>query len=140
MRVLEPFFNANFDENYSRLKNRAKEILAAQDSLQEIVQLVGRESLSEDQKVRADNLLLLLLLLRSVALCLVLLLRLLLRRISFIVFLLFNVIKIFLFYDGTLKPFTRQMKTSILNCLLLCCFSASFLPPFLPAAGHHGRG
>ncbi len=31
--------------------NRAKEILAMQDSLQEIVQLVGKESLSEDQKV-----------------------------------------------------------------------------------------
>lgn len=29
----------------------AKEILAMQDSLQEIVQLVGKESLSEDQKV-----------------------------------------------------------------------------------------
>ena len=54
MRVLEPFFNSNFDENYSRLKNRAKDILAQQDSLQEIVQLVGKESLSEDQKVVLD--------------------------------------------------------------------------------------
>ena len=51
MRVLEPFFNANYDESYTRLKNRTKEILAQQDNLQEIVQLVGKESLSEDQKV-----------------------------------------------------------------------------------------
>lgn len=54
MRVLDPYFNENFDEAYSRLKNRAKEILALQDSLQEIVQLVGKESLSEDQKVIID--------------------------------------------------------------------------------------
>lgn len=54
MRVLEPFFNKNNDESYSRLKNVAKEILAQQDSLQEIVQLVGKESLSEDQKVVMD--------------------------------------------------------------------------------------
>ena len=30
MRVLEPFFNANYDESYTRLKNRTKEILAQQ--------------------------------------------------------------------------------------------------------------
>lgn len=54
MRVLDPYFNENFDESYARLKNRAKEILATQDSLQEIVQLVGKESLSEDQKVIID--------------------------------------------------------------------------------------
>lgn len=54
MRVLDPYFNENFDESYSRLKNRAKEILATQDALQEIVQLVGKESLSEDQKVVID--------------------------------------------------------------------------------------
>jgi V-type H+-transporting ATPase subunit A len=54
MRVLDPYFNEHFDESYSRLKNRAKEILALQDSLQEIVQLVGKESLSEDQKVIID--------------------------------------------------------------------------------------
>lgn len=54
MRVLDPFFNENYDSAYSRLKNRAKEILALQDNLQEIVQLVGKESLSEDQKVIID--------------------------------------------------------------------------------------
>lgn len=30
MRVLEPFFNNNYDESYTRLKNRTKEILAQQ--------------------------------------------------------------------------------------------------------------
>jgi V-type H+-transporting ATPase subunit A len=54
MRVLDPYFNENYDEAYSRLKNRTKEILALQDTLQEIVQLVGKESLSEDQKVIID--------------------------------------------------------------------------------------
>lgn len=28
MRVLEPFFNNNFDDSYTRLKNKAKEVLA----------------------------------------------------------------------------------------------------------------
>jgi len=54
MRVLEPYFNTTFDESYSRLKNRARDILAQQDNLSEIVQLVGKESLSEDQKVVMD--------------------------------------------------------------------------------------
>jgi V-type H+-transporting ATPase subunit A len=54
MRVLEPFFNNNFDENYSKLRNRARDILSQQDNLSEIVQLVGKESLSEDQKVVMD--------------------------------------------------------------------------------------
>eukprot|EP01041_Mallomonas_annulata_P006668 gene6668-13498_t len=54
MRVLEPFFNANYDESYSRLRNRCRDILSQQDNLSEIVQLVGKESLSEDQKVVMD--------------------------------------------------------------------------------------
>ena len=54
MRVLEPFFNKNYDESYSRLRNKARDILAQQDNLSEIVQLVGKESLSEDQKVVMD--------------------------------------------------------------------------------------
>jgi V-type H+-transporting ATPase subunit A len=53
-RVLEPFFNENFDPSYSRLKNKTKDILAQHESLGEIVQLVGKESLSEDQKVVMD--------------------------------------------------------------------------------------
>ncbi|CAM9553901.1 unnamed protein product, partial [Choristocarpus tenellus] len=50
MRVLEPFFNG-FDSNYGELRTRVRDILQQEDSLSEIVQLVGRDSLSEDQKV-----------------------------------------------------------------------------------------
>merc|ERR1711892_577396 len=50
MQVLEPFFN-NMDDRYSYLRNQARTILQQEDNLSEIVQLVGRESLSEDQKV-----------------------------------------------------------------------------------------
>jgi len=50
MRVLEPYFN-DIESEYSELRNTAREILQLEDSLSEIVQLVGKESLSEDQKV-----------------------------------------------------------------------------------------
>jgi len=50
MNVLEPFFN-NMDPRYSYLRNQARTILQQEDNLSEIVQLVGKESLSEDQKV-----------------------------------------------------------------------------------------
>lgn len=50
MQVLEPFFN-DFDNQYSYLRNQARTILQQEDNLSEIVQLVGKESLSEDQKV-----------------------------------------------------------------------------------------
>merc|ERR1712187_531149 len=50
MQVLEPFFN-NLDPRYSYLRNQARSILQQEDNLSEIVQLVGKESLSEDQKV-----------------------------------------------------------------------------------------
>ncbi|OQS04961.1 H - or Na -translocating F-type, V-type and A-type ATPase (F-ATPase) Superfamily [Thraustotheca clavata] len=50
MRVLEPFFN-KLDPEYSNLRTKCQEILQKEDNLQEIVQLVGKESLSEDQKV-----------------------------------------------------------------------------------------
>ena len=50
MRVLEPFFDG-IDSEYSALRNCAKEILQQENALQEIVQLVGRDSLGEDQKV-----------------------------------------------------------------------------------------
>lgn len=55
MRVLEPFFNG-YDSNYSELRTRCRDILQQEDSLSEIVQLVGRDSLSEDQKVCLPNL------------------------------------------------------------------------------------
>merc|ERR1719272_536711 len=50
IRILEPFFN-NMDDQYSTLRETAMSILQLEDNLQEIVQLVGKESLSEDQKV-----------------------------------------------------------------------------------------
>merc|ERR1712021_151090 len=50
MQVLEPFFN-EFDSRYSYLRSQARNILQQEDNLSEIVQLVGKESLSEDQKV-----------------------------------------------------------------------------------------
>lgn len=50
MQVLEPFFN-DFDSRYSYLRKQARNILQQEDNLSEIVQLVGKESLSEDQKV-----------------------------------------------------------------------------------------
>merc|ERR550514_2639479 len=49
IRVLEPFFT-KFDPEYADLQQRVKEILQTEDDLQEIVQLVGKDSLSEDQK------------------------------------------------------------------------------------------
>merc|ERR1712151_809236 len=49
IRVLEPFFD-KYDNEYSMLQQTMKEILQKEDDLQEIVQLVGKDSLSEDQK------------------------------------------------------------------------------------------
>jgi V-type H+-transporting ATPase subunit A len=51
MRVLEPYFTSEFDPEYATLRNKARDILQTEDNLKEIVQLVGSESLSEDQKV-----------------------------------------------------------------------------------------
>lgn len=50
MRVLGPFFDT-IDPEFSKLRNSARQILQEENSLSEIVQLVGRDSLSEDQKV-----------------------------------------------------------------------------------------
>merc|ERR1712151_301529 len=49
IRVLQPFFEG-FDKDYDRLQQSTKEILQKEDDLTEIVQLVGKDSLSEDQK------------------------------------------------------------------------------------------
>merc|ERR1740138_446279 len=53
IRVLEPFFE-KFDPEYGFLQQKMKEILQKEDDLQEIVQLVGKDSLSEDQKCTLD--------------------------------------------------------------------------------------
>merc|ERR1712232_754033 len=47
--ILEPYFE-KFDSEYSFLQQKFKEILQKEDDLQEIVQLVGKDSLSEDQE------------------------------------------------------------------------------------------
>merc|ERR1711972_1266126 len=49
IRLLEPYFE-KYDPDYSMLQQKMKEILQKEDDLQEIVQLVGKDSLSEDQK------------------------------------------------------------------------------------------
>ena len=49
-RVLEEYYN-QYDPEFMRLKTKFKEILQEEENLTEIVQLVGRDSLSEDQKV-----------------------------------------------------------------------------------------
>merc|ERR1712025_1213922 len=49
IRILEPFFQ-DYDPEYQMLQQKMKEILQTEDDLQEIVQLVGKDSLSEDQK------------------------------------------------------------------------------------------
>jgi V-type H+-transporting ATPase subunit A len=49
IKVLEPYFN-EIDAEYSMLQQKIKEILQTEDDLQEIVQLVGKDSLGEDQK------------------------------------------------------------------------------------------
>ncbi|KAK8801128.1 hypothetical protein WA158_001898 [Blastocystis sp. Blastoise] len=49
-RTLEPFFNT-VDADFIPMRTRIRAILQEEDNLQEIVQLVGKESLSEDQKV-----------------------------------------------------------------------------------------
>ena len=51
--ILEPFFNS-FDPNFIENKNLIKKILQDEDDLTEVVQLIGKDSLSEDQKLILD--------------------------------------------------------------------------------------
>merc|ERR1712050_818109 len=53
IRILEPYFE-KFDPEYQMLQQKVKEILQKEDDLQEIVRLVGKDSLSEDQKVTLE--------------------------------------------------------------------------------------
>merc|ERR1712153_158616 len=53
IRILEPYFES-YDPEYGPLQQKMKEILQKEDDLQEIVQLVGKDSLSEDQKVTLE--------------------------------------------------------------------------------------
>jgi len=53
MAVLEPYFN-KIDPEYGQLRGSLRNILQEENNLSEIVQLVGKDSLSEDQKVVLD--------------------------------------------------------------------------------------
>jgi len=53
MRVLEPYFNG-IDNQYSALRDKCRLILQEETNLSEIVQLVGKDSLSEDQKLALE--------------------------------------------------------------------------------------
>ena len=54
MKVLGPMFEQMAPEYLTLLQNSTKRILAEETSLAEIVQLVGKDSLSEDQKVTLE--------------------------------------------------------------------------------------
>ena len=48
--ILEPYFNS-FDQDFVECKNTIKRILQDEEDLTEVVQLIGKDSLSEDQKL-----------------------------------------------------------------------------------------
>ena len=48
--ILEPYFN-KFDNEFVECKNTIKRILQDEEDLTEVVQLIGKDSLSEDQKL-----------------------------------------------------------------------------------------
>ncbi|KAL4498527.1 hypothetical protein ABPG72_019645 [Tetrahymena utriculariae] len=52
-RQLDPYFNS-FDPDFSNLRTSIKKILQEENELNEIVQLVGKDSLSEDQKLTLE--------------------------------------------------------------------------------------
>lgn len=51
---MDAYFNT-FDKDFSFLRQRIKEVLHEEVELNEIVQLVGKDSLSEDQKLTLDT-------------------------------------------------------------------------------------
>ena len=51
--ILEPYFNG-FDSEFVYCKNTIKRILQDEEDLTEVVQLIGKDSLSEDQKLILD--------------------------------------------------------------------------------------
>ena len=52
-RQLDGYFN-EFDQELSSLRTKFKEVLQEESELNEIVQLVGSDSLSEDQKLTLE--------------------------------------------------------------------------------------
>jgi len=53
MKVLEPFYDT-IDPEFSGLRTKAQEILQNEDDLTEIVQLVGKDSLAESDKITLE--------------------------------------------------------------------------------------
>jgi V-type H+-transporting ATPase subunit A len=53
MKALEPFYE-NFDQEFVNVRTKAKEILQNEEDLSEIVQLVGKSSLAESDKITLD--------------------------------------------------------------------------------------
>lgn len=51
--ILEPYFN-NLDSDFVENKNTIKRILQDEEDLTEVVQLIGKDSLSEDQKLTLE--------------------------------------------------------------------------------------
>jgi V-type H+-transporting ATPase subunit A len=51
--ILESYFN-NFDSDFVECKNEIKRILQDEEDLTEVVQLIGKDSLSEDQKLTLE--------------------------------------------------------------------------------------
>jgi V-type H+-transporting ATPase subunit A len=53
-RQLDGYFNEHCDKSISYLRQKIKEVLHEEAELNEIVQLVGKDSLSEDQKLTLE--------------------------------------------------------------------------------------
>lgn len=55
MRVLGPYFDGlGYHRDYTHLRDTARDILAEEGALMDIVQLVGQDNLSEDQRVTLE--------------------------------------------------------------------------------------
>merc|ERR1719326_1911610 len=54
MKVLDGFYDG-FDPEFTHLRTRIKEILQEEDDLTEIVQLVGKDSLAESDKIKLET-------------------------------------------------------------------------------------
>jgi len=50
-KLLEPHFAKEVDPDFTRIKNQIKTVLQEENTLQDLVQLVGKETLTPDQKI-----------------------------------------------------------------------------------------
>ena len=51
---MDKYIDTNVNENFSTMRKRAMSLLAQESSLQEVVRLVGRDALSDDDKLKLD--------------------------------------------------------------------------------------